>query len=184
LRKLTSRFDSGGGEHVEDHNATRTATHTATHTAAHTATHAYCNTQSCIYRALLRKLTSRFDSGGGEHVEDHEIGIFHHNSQKSVLPTFNPHSDFSFFLIIRTIAQNTHLISSNSQYGVATVSRLLKMMDLFCRISSLLYGSFAKETYNFKEPTNRSHLIVSSAVYLQSNDIELDANVFFFFYVG
>ena len=36
-------------------------------------------------------------------------------------------------------------------------SRLLKIIGLFCRISSLLKGSFAKETYNFKEPTNRSH---------------------------
>jgi len=44
-------------------------------------------------------------------------------------------------------------------YGVATSSRLLKIMGLFCRISSLLKGSFAKETYNFKEPTNRSHPI-------------------------
>jgi len=26
-----------------------------------------------------------------------------------------------------------------------------------CRISSLLQGSFAKETYDFKEPTSRSH---------------------------
>ena len=38
------------------------------------------------------------------------------------------------------------------------MSRLLKI--IFCRISSLLYGSFAKETYHFKEPTNRSHPIV------------------------
>jgi len=30
------------------------------------------------------------------------------------------------------------------------------MIGLFCRISSLLYGSFAKETYNFKKPTNRT----------------------------
>ena len=42
-------------------------------------------------------------------------------------------------------------------YGVATISRLIKIIGLFCRISSLLQGSFAKETYNFKEPTNRSH---------------------------
>ena len=34
------------------------------------------------------------------------------------------------------------------------------MIGLFCRISSLLQASFAKETYNFKEPTNRSHPIV------------------------
>jgi len=44
-------------------------------------------------------------------------------------------------------------------YGVAMSSRLLKIISLFCRISSLLYGPFAKEPYNFKEPTNRSHPI-------------------------
>ena len=44
--------------------------------------------------------------------------------------------------------------------GVATISRLLEIVGLFCRKSSLLQGSFAKETYNFKEPTNRSHPIV------------------------
>ena len=43
------------------------------------------------------------------------------------------------------------------EYGVATISRLLKIIDLFCRISSLLWGSFAKETYNFKAPTSHSH---------------------------
>jgi len=42
---------------------------------------------------------------------------------------------------------------------VATISRLLKMIGLFCRILSLLWVSFAKETYHFKEPTNRSHPI-------------------------
>jgi len=45
------------------------------------------------------------------------------------------------------------------RYRVATSSRILKMISLFCRISSLLQGSFAKETCNFKEPTNRSHPI-------------------------
>jgi len=44
-------------------------------------------------------------------------------------------------------------------YGVATIGRLLKIIGLFCRISSLLQVSFTKETYNFKEPTNRSHPI-------------------------
>jgi len=36
----------------------------------------------------------------------------------------------------------------------------LKLIVLFCRIYSLLYGSFAEETCNFKEPTNRSHPVV------------------------
>ena len=48
---------------------------------------------------------------------------------------------------------------SKIDYGVATISRLLKIIGLFCRISSLLQGSFAKETCNLKEPTNRSHHI-------------------------
>jgi len=47
----------------------------------------------------------------------------------------------------------------NNRYGVATISRLLKIISLLCRISSLLNGSVAKETNNFKEPTNRSHPI-------------------------
>jgi len=44
-------------------------------------------------------------------------------------------------------------------YGMATISRLLNIIGLFCRSASLLQGSLAKETYNFKEPTNRSHPI-------------------------
>jgi len=50
------------------------------------------------------------------------------------------------------------------RYGVTTMSRLLKIIGLFCRISSLLQGSFAKETCNFKEPTNRSHPITQHKI--------------------
>ena len=42
---------------------------------------------------------------------------------------------------------------------MATISRLLQIIGLSCRISSLLKGFFAKETYNFKEPTDRSQPI-------------------------
>ena len=48
---------------------------------------------------------------------------------------------------------------SDVRYGVATISRLLEIIGLFCSISSLLQGSFARETYDFKEPTTRSHPI-------------------------
>jgi len=48
-------------------------------------------------------------------------------------------------------------------YGVASTSRLLKITGLFSRISSLLQGSFTRETYNFKEPTNRSHPTVDAS---------------------
>ena len=37
------------------------------------------------------------------------------------------------------------------------MSRLLPIICLFRRIQSLLEGSFAKDTCNFKEPTNHSH---------------------------
>ena len=50
--------------------------------------------------------------------------------------------------------------------GVAMISKLLKNIGLFCRISSLLKGSFAKETYVFREPTNRSHLILRMCKFL------------------
>ena len=52
------------------------------------------------------------------------------------------------------------------QCGVASISRLLKITGLFCRISSLLKGFFAKETYNFKEPTTRSHPISRSGTHM------------------
>jgi len=44
-------------------------------------------------------------------------------------------------------------------YGVATVSRLFKMIGLFCKraLYKRLYST--KETYNFKEPTNVSQTI-------------------------
>ena len=41
------------------------------------------------------------------------------------------------------------------------------MTGLFCRISFVLQGSFAKETCNFKEPTNRSHRIAQIQVYFE-----------------
>ena len=39
-------------------------------------------------------------------------------------------------------------------YGVASVSRIDYITGLFCRILSLLQGSFAKETCNCVDPTN------------------------------
>ena len=46
----------------------------------------------------------------------------------------------------------------NICYGAATSSMLLKIIGLFCKraLQKKLYS--AKETYNSKEPTNRSHI--------------------------
>jgi len=46
-------------------------------------------------------------------------------------------------------------------YGVATVSRIDKIADLFGRISSFSQVSFAKETYDFIDATNRRHPIAT-----------------------
>ena len=54
-------------------------------------------------------------------------------------------------------------LQRSQECGVATISTLLKNIGPFCRISSLLQGSFAKEDYNFKEFTNRSHPIPYSS---------------------
>jgi len=50
-----------------------------------------------------------------------------------------------------------HRIASFRSYGVATIIRLLKIIGLFCKRALWKRRYSAKETYNFKESTNRSH---------------------------
>jgi len=67
-----------------------------------------------------------------------------------------------FYLSSDTFVVTWRAISvSTTRYGVATISRLLKIIGLFCKraLRKSLYS--AKETCNFKEPTNRSHPISS-----------------------
>ena len=52
---------------------------------------------------------------------------------------------------------------TSAAYGLATLSRIDKIICLFCRILSLLQSSFAKETCNFIDPTNQSYPIVQSS---------------------
>jgi len=63
-----------------------------------------------------------------------------------------------------TLYLSDHQGDSLRGYGVATVSRIYKFIGLFCRILSLFWSSFAKETYNFVDPTNQSHPIVATQV--------------------
>ena len=46
-------------------------------------------------------------------------------------------------------------------YRVATISRLLQNLCLFCKSALYKRRYSAKETYNFKEPTNCNHPIVA-----------------------
>ena len=67
-------------------------------------------------------------------------------------------------LFYRALLQKRPIILSSRCYLVPTFSTLLKTTGLYCRISSLLQSSFAKETYNCKGPTNRSHPISSAYI--------------------
>ena len=57
--------------------------------------------------------------------------------------------------------------------------QILKIIGLFCRIWSLVQGSFAKGTYDFQEPTNRSHLIagyrISRTQFLSHRGVRISA---------
>jgi len=59
------------------------------------------------------------------------------------------------------------VIDSCGCYGVASVCKLDKIISLFCRILSLLQGSFAKETYNLIDSTNRSRPIYIFYMYFK-----------------
>jgi len=70
------------------------------------------------------------------------------------------HIKFSSELTLRFVTWLWRIeLTFQIRYGVATISRLLKIVRLFGEYRSLLQVFFAKETYNFKEPTNRSHPI-------------------------
>ena len=56
-------------------------------------------------------------------------------------------ADYSLFS--RALLQKNPVIFPCMVMSVASHTRLLKMIGLFCRIQSLLQGSFAKETYKF-----------------------------------
>ena len=53
-------------------------------------------------------------------------------------------------------------------YGVAATSRLLKSIGLFCKSDLSKRRYSAKESYDFKEPTNGSHKIPPFALALTS----------------
>jgi len=55
-------------------------------------------------------------------------------------------------------------------YGVATISRLLKIIGLFCKRALEKRRYSAKETYHFKEPTTRSHPILCVCVPAKVSD--------------
>ena len=69
------------------------------------------------------------------------------------------HDSYTWDMAHSNMTQRIQIHGVWAHYGVATVSRIDKITGLFGRIASLLQVSFAKETYNFIDPTNQSHPI-------------------------
>ena len=59
-------------------------------------------------------------------------------------------------MIHRGIYMCVYVISTSTS-GVATISRLLKIIGLFCKRALQKRPIFSKETYNCKKPTDRIH---------------------------
>ena len=51
------------------------------------------------------------------------------------------------------------VLQTESCYGVATIRRLIKIIGLFCKRALQKRRCSVEETYDFKEPPNRSHPI-------------------------
>ena len=71
---------------------------------------------------------------------------------------YHRHKDNWRLHVLRSVGGKT--------YGVASVSRLLKIVGLFCKRALWKRLNFSKETCNFKEPTHRSHPILTFVTWL------------------
>ena len=101
------------------------------------------------------------------HLEYTRVEVYIRVYTSSYTPTYrryqiHTHVHDGTFALSNRSTPSTHLcvcvcVCVWCRDGVPTIRRLLKIIGLFCRISSLLQGSFAKETFNLKESTNRSH---------------------------
>ena len=75
-------------------------------------------------------------------------------------------------------------ILTRNAYGVATINRLLKIIDLFCKRALQKRRYSTKETYIFKEPTNRSHPIAPAcAIKSISSSIYTHIYIYIYMYV-
>ena len=71
------------------------------------------------------------------------------------------------------VAWLTSTVNLPYTYGVATISRLLKFIGLFCKRARLKSRYYANETYIFKEPTNRSNpvTLLLNLVHINANHV-------------
>ena len=114
------------------HTHTYVYVYTQTHACTHARTHRHTHTNKHRHTYWYTHTHTRTHTRIHTHMHTHIYTCTTHHS---------PHTDV---------------------HGLATVSKIDKIIRHFCRISSLLKGSFAKETCNFIDPTNQSHPICIS----------------------
>jgi len=71
-------------------------------------------------------------------------------------------------------------------YGVATISRMLQIIGLFCKRALQKRPVFCKETFIFKHPTHRSHPITTNFLYNYEiyNFYEISGSVYNFYEIS
>ena len=69
------------------------------------------------------------------------------------------HTHYIYTCVYNTNQTLTLISAAFHGYGVATISRMLKNIGLFCKRDLQKRPIFCKETYILKHPTHRSHPI-------------------------
>jgi len=156
----------GGTPFMHTHTHTHTRTHT--HLAARGGsehTHTHTQTSKIWWKTPFKNALWHFNWSLQNIVCF--IGLFckrdlsFYRSWKTPFKNASWHFNWSLYVTSYLIPFTWHFLwffyvttcLTGHWYGVATVSRIDKMIALVCRISSVLYGSFAKETYNLIDPT-------------------------------
>jgi len=117
--------------------------------------HSGVHTYICVYMYTFRYMYDNHSGGYMYdiymcvHVDNRYAAVFFPNSEKTAA-----------YESCKSWASRFYSVNRVECYGVATISRLLKIIGVFCKtaLHKRLYST--KETYNFKEPTSRSHPIV------------------------
>ena len=76
------------------------------------------------------------------------------------------HRHLHIFMYIHTDGPHASDVVGVYNYGVATCSRPLKITGLFCKRALWKRRYSTEETYNLKQPTNRSHPILHFRVHV------------------
>jgi len=95
-----------------------------------------------------------------------------HAAKERVMSRMNEYVTYEYSDVTsNTLGDQQGAHKSFLTYRVASISRLLKITGLFCKKALFKRLYSAQETYNLKEPTNRSHSMTLSLLFNHVGDI-------------